>query len=140
MFFGGTLIVDRWGVVGWGRKSYLGLAESASLSSLGFSQSNKHDKFWHVVSTGYFYVLFLWPIAVSDFRHSEIYKNLGLSLSTITFIVNSHADCCFYNHIYLFQILYSMKSVFLLKYTLRFWPRFFRFKFNLNVKHSFYFF
>ena len=39
-------------------------------------------------------------------------------------------------YIYLFQILYSMKSVFLLKYTLRF----FIFKFGINLKHRFYFF
>ena len=69
-----------------------------------FSQSNKQDTFWHVVWTGYFYVLFSWAIAVSDF--------LELLLSTLTFTVNSHADDHFYKFIYLFQILCSMKSVF----------------------------
>ena len=58
---------------------------------------------WHVVwlhiSTFYFY----------DFCHLEIYKNLGLPLSTITFTENSHADNHFYKYICLFQILYSMK-------------------------------
>ena len=62
--------------------------------------------------TMYFYVLFLWAIAASDFRPLEIHKNLGLPLSTITFTVNSHADNYFCKCIYLFQILYDMKSVF----------------------------
>ena len=78
---------------------------------------NKHDTFWHVVTTGYFYVSFLWTIAVSDSYLLEIYKNLGFLLSTITFTVNSHADNHFFKYIYLFQILYSLKSVLLLKYT-----------------------
>ena len=55
----------------------------------------------------------LWTIAVSDFRPLQIYKNLGFPLSTITFTVNSHTDNHFYEYIYLFQILYSIKSVFL---------------------------
>ena len=108
---------------GWkGRKPYLDSAEIASFSSQDFIQSNKHDIFWHVVSTGYFYILFLWAIAVSDFRPLEIYKNLSLPLSTITFKVNSHAD----NYFYLC--------------TFRFWPRIFIFKFDLNLKHCSYFF
>ena len=32
------------------------------------------------------YVLFLWAIAVSDFRLLESYKTLGFPLSTITFV------------------------------------------------------
>ena len=79
---------------------------------------NKHDTFLHVVSTGYFYILFLWAIAVSNFRPMEIYENLGLPLSTITFKVINHVDNHLYNHIHLFQILYNLKSVFLLKLTL----------------------
>ena len=51
-------------------------------------RSNKHGTFWHVVTTGYFYVLFLWTISV-----------LGFLLSTITFTVNSHADNHFYKYI-----------------------------------------
>ena len=47
-------------------------------------------------------------IAASDFRSSEIFKNLGLSLPTITFLVNSRAHNHFYKYIYLLQILYSM--------------------------------
>ena len=121
---------------GGGRKSYLGPAEIASFSSRNFSGSNKHVTFSHVVSTGYFYVLFLWTIAVSDFRSLEIYKNWSRPLSTITFTVNSHADNYFYKYIYLFQILYSMKSVFLLKYMFRF----FIYKSDLNVKHRYFFF
>ena len=122
-----------WGVVG--------LSEISSFSSRGFGWSNKHDSLWHVVSTGCFCVSFFWAIAASNFRPLEIYKNLGLALSTITFTVNSHADNHSYKYIYLFQILYSIKSVFfLLKYTLRIWPRFLALKFELNVKHRSYFF
>ena len=58
--------------------------EIASFFSRDISRSNKHDTFWHVVSTGYFYVLFLWAIAVSDFLTLEIHKNLGPPLSCIT--------------------------------------------------------
>ena len=43
LFFGGASIFGRWGVVGWGRKSYLGPAEIASFSSRDFSRSNKHE-------------------------------------------------------------------------------------------------
>ena len=51
LFFGSVLIVSVWGLVEWGRKSYLELAEIASFSSWEFSLSNKHDTFWNVVST-----------------------------------------------------------------------------------------
>ena len=104
-FFGSVLIVGGWRVVGWVRKSYLGPAEIASFSSRDFSRSYKHDTFWRVLSTGYFYVLFSWAIAVSNFCPLEIKKNLGIPLS----IVNSHAYNRFYKYIYLFRILYSMK-------------------------------
>ena len=40
----------------------------------------------------YFYVLFLWAMAITDFRPLEIYKNLGFPLFTITFTANSHAN------------------------------------------------
>ena len=106
-------------------------AEIASFSCRDLSRSNKHETFWHVVSTEYLYVLLLWAIAITDFP-----------LSAISFTVNSHTNNHFYKHIcfkYLCnfpEILYSMKSLFKLKYMLRF----FIFKFDLNVKHSFYFF
>ena len=96
LFFGGALIVGGWGVVGCSRKSYLGPAETASFSRRDFSWSNKHDTFWHVVSTGYFYILYLWAIANPDFLSLENFKNLGFSLFTIIIItVNSHADNLF---------------------------------------------
>ena len=63
-------------------------------------------------STGYFHVLFLWPIAVSDFRLLEIYKNFGLPLSTVTFTDN-HADNHFYKYIYFsFEISFFIKIYF----------------------------
>ena len=134
MFFGGVLNFGGLEVVGWGRKSYLAPAQTC-FSSRDFSWSYKHDTFWHVVSTGYFYVLFLWAIAASDICPLEIYKNVGLSLSTISFTVNSQADNLKYIH--LSQILYTVwDQVFLLKYTLRF----FTFKLDLIVKHRSYFF
>ena len=68
---------------------------------------------------------------VSDSFSLEIYKDVGRPLSSITFTVNSHADNHFYKYIYLFQILYSMKSIKI---------KVFLFKFDLNVKHHFYFF
>ena len=136
MFFSVALTVGMWGVVGWGRKFYLGPAEIASFSSRDLSRGNKHDTFWHVASTRCFYVLFLWATAASHFLPLEIYKTLGLLLCSITFTVNSHADNHFYKYIYLFQMLYSIKLVFLLKYKLRFYI----FKFDSNVKHNSYFF
>ena len=84
----------------------------ASFSNRDFSRRNKHDLFWLVVSTGYFYILFLWAIVVSDFLPFEILKHLVLALSSITFTANSQADNHFYKYIYLFQILYTIKSVF----------------------------
>ena len=113
-----------------GENSYLGPAGIASFSSWDFSRSNKHDRFWYVVSTWYFYGLFLWARAVSDFRCLEIYKNLGLGfpLSAITFTINRRAGNHFYKYIYFFQILYYMILYFCI------------FKFDLNAKHRFYFF
>ena len=81
----------------------------SSFSSRDLYRRNKHDSFWLVVSTGYFYILFLWAIVVSDFLPLEIHKHLVLPLSSITFTANSQADNHFYKYIYLFQILYSMK-------------------------------
>ena len=133
--FGIALIVGGWGVVGWGRKSYLGPAEITSFFSWELSRRNKRDSFWFVVSTGYFYFLFLWVIVVSDFLPLEIHKHLVLPLPSITFTAKSEADNHFYKYIYLFQILqYEIGCS--LKYTLRL----FIFKFEFNVKYRLYFF
>ena len=112
LFFGGALILSGQGLVGWGRKSYIGPAEIASFLSRDFNRSNKHATFWHV-RAGYFYVLFLWAIAVSDFCPLEIYKNLSLPLSCRTFTVNSHADNHFYKYIYFKYTIWN--QFFLLK-------------------------
>ena len=112
LFFGVALIAGGWGVVCWWRKSFLGPAEITSLSSRDLSRCNKHDSFWLVVSIGYFYILFLWVIVNSDFLPLEIHNHLVFPLSSIIFTVNSQADNHFYKYSYLFQILYSMKSVF----------------------------
>ena len=128
-------------VGGVGQKSYLGPAETTFFSSQDFSQSNKHDIFWNVVSTGYFYIVFLWTIAVSDFCTLDIYKNLCFPLSTITYKVNSHAGNYFYKiNIFICLKYYTVWNQFLLKYMLKFWPKFLIFKFDLNVECYSYFF
>ena len=45
---------------------------------------------------------FFWAIAVLDFRPFEIYKNLGLPMSTITFMVSSYGDNHFYKYVGIF--------------------------------------
>ena len=57
------------------------------------------------ISMFYFYE----PLLFSDFFPLEIYKNLDPPLSSITFTVT---QIYFNKYIYLFWILYSMKSVF----------------------------
>ena len=100
----------RWMRGCWlGQKSYLGPADISSFSSWDLSRRNKHDSFWSAMSTGNFYISFLWGIVVLDFLPLEIHKHLVLLLSSITFTA-SQADSHFYKQIYLFQILYSMKS------------------------------
>ena len=74
------------------KKSYSGSAEIASFSKRDFSRFNKHDTFWHVASTGYFNVLFLWAVAVSDFRPLDIYKNLGFPLSEASNCSEMHCN------------------------------------------------
>ena len=115
MFFGVPLMVGGKGVVGWGRKFHLKPAKIAFFSSRDLSRRNKHDSFWLVVSTGYFYILFLWAIVVSDFFPLELYEHLVLPLSSIIFRANSQADNHFYEYIYLFQPLYNIESVFFIK-------------------------
>ena len=44
--------------MGCGKKSYLGPAKISPFSSWDLSQRNRHDSFWLVISTGYFYILF----------------------------------------------------------------------------------
>ena len=89
------------------------------------AMSMTHSGIWYAVSSGYFYVPFLWAIAVSGFQNIKFkffkfIKTQAFScLLTITLTVSSHADIHSYKCIYLFQI-YSMKSVFLLKFMLSF--------------------
>ena len=79
-----------------------------------FSRSNKHGTFWHTASTGNFYEIFKSRCCFT-FCPLEIYKNLSLPLSSITYI-----------H-------YEISSLW--KYSLRFSI----FKFDLNEKHRSYF-
>ena len=80
----------------WGEVEQIVYSGSAEITS---NPSNKHDTFWHVASTGYIYVLYLWAMSVSNFRPLEIYENLGIPLSAITFTGNSHADNHFYKYV-----------------------------------------
>ena len=93
LFNSDIVVFGECGVVGWDRKLYLGPAEITSFSSRDLRRRNKHNSFWFVVSTGYFYILFLGAI-VSDFLP------LVLPLSTITFTAKSQADKHFYKYIY----------------------------------------
>ena len=81
-----------------GQKVLFRSAVISSFSSRDLSRRNKRDWFWIVVSTGYFYILFLWAIVVSDFPPFKIHKHLVLPLSSITFTVNSQADNYFYKY------------------------------------------
>ena len=100
MFFGGALIVGGWEVVEWGRIN-LGPAEIVSSSSQDFSQT----KFWHVVTTGHIYVLFLWVIAVialifANKNHLVYRKKLFIQFAWIHTgsLINTHIKkrvfCC----------------------------------------------
>ena len=117
MFFGGALTVGGWWLMGFCRRSCIGTPEITSFSSPNLSRSNKHDTLSHDVSTGYFYISFLWVIAITDFRPLEIYKNLDLIPSTITFTVGSQAD----NHFYKYNCFkyYTVWNYFFIKIHIR---------------------
>ena len=96
-------------MVGWGRKSYLRPAEiafffSAVILAEAISMAHSDMLYRLDIYTVYFYEPLL----------------LQISLPTITFKVNNYANNFSDKYIYLFQILHSMKSVFLLKCTCRF--------------------
>ena len=133
---GEGLLIGGWGVARWGKKSYLGPAEITSFSSRNFSRSSitySGMLYQLDISTCYCYdpLLFLIFVPWKFIKTEALPSLLSLLQSTA-----SHADSHFYKWIYLFQIFYSMKSMFLLTYTLRF----FIFKFDLNMKHCSYFF
>ena len=111
MFFGSALTIGGWGVVGLDAKSYLGAVAIASFSNQDFSRSNKHDTFYILaccINWMFLHFIFMSHCCFRLFP-LEIYKNVDIPLSTITFTANSHADNHFYKYIYLCQILYSMK-------------------------------
>ena len=123
-------------MVGWGRKSYLGTGKIGSFSSRNFRPSSKYGTFWYVVTTGYFYVLFLWTIAVSDFCLLEICK--GFLLSTITFRINSHAGNHFYKHIC--RNVYRIENI-LIEFCFKYytvWNQFLLLKYLLSWTKVFY--
>ena len=99
---------------GVGKKVSFRASWIESFSNQDFYQSNKHHRFWYIVSTGYFCFI-LWAIALSDFCPLEIFKNLDLPLSTITFTVKNHAGNHFYKYIYLFEVWESINLVFFIE-------------------------
>ena len=110
MLFGVALLVGGREVVVWGRKPYLRPAETSPFWSQDLIQGNKHDWLWLVVLTGYFYILFLWGIVVSDLPPLQTHEYLVLPLFGITFITNSQADNHFYKYIYLFLLFQILNS------------------------------
>ena len=112
MFFGFALLVGGRRVVSWRRfiKSYLGPADISSFSSQDLIRRNKHHWLWLVVLTGYFYILFLWGIVVSDLPPLQINEYLVLPLSGIAFTTNSQADNHFYKYIFLFLLFQILNS------------------------------
>ena len=99
--------------VGWGRNSYSGPADIASFSRWDFRQNNKYDKFWHIVSTGYRLDSCIFLFHFHEPLRLQILATWKFRLSLVCYR------------------LYSMKPVFISKYTLRFLI----FKLDLNVKH-----
>ena len=63
---------------GVGQKSYFGTAEIASFSSQDFRWSNRHNTFWHVVSTGYFFASNIIQYEISFFIkiHVKVLTNV----------------------------------------------------------------
>ena len=128
MFFGSVLIFVGWEVVALVRKSYSGPAEIASFSRQDFSQSKKHNTFWHVVSTGYFMFYFNESLLFPIFIPWKIIKTmvfpylLSLLQSTVNIFI------CFK--------YYTLRNQFFL---LQCRLRFFIFNFDLIMKHHFYF-
>ena len=134
-FFVGALIIIEWKVVGWGRRSSSGLPEIAFFSRQDFNRSDKHDIFWQVVSTGtgYFYVLFLWPIVVSDFCLLEICKDLGHPCQ-LSLLHSTAMQITISVNIFVSNIQYEIS--FLLKYTLRFFI--YKFEIKCEAPHLFF--
>ena len=80
------------------------------------------------ISTFYFYEPLLFQMLVPwKFVKTSVF----LSLSTITFTVNSHVNNYFDKYVYLLQI-YCMKAVFLLKYTLMFFTALIFYSFSVD--------
>ena len=83
----------------------------AYLSRWDFNQTNKHGKFWHVLSTKYFSILFLWAMVVADFCHLDIYENSGLPLSTTTYLqYKTSFDIKIYIEVFYIQILFKCEA------------------------------
>ena len=84
---------SRW-IVGVGIKRYSGPAEIASISCRDLSRRNRQDFFWFFVSARYWYILFLWAIAVSHLVPLDIDKYLRAESIALLIFVLWH---CFYS-------------------------------------------
>ena len=77
-------------IVGWGIKSDIRPAESASFTYRGLRRRNKHDLFWLVVSARSLYIRFLWGPVFPDFLPLQIYKHLRAESIFLLIIVLWH--------------------------------------------------
>ena len=107
-------IVSEWEVVWLGQSHFF----PAKVLAEGINMTHSGILYQLDIS-----VLFSWTIDVSDFHPLEIYKNLDLRLSTITFTVNSHANkiTTSINMFICFKYYTAWNQFYLLKYTLKFW-------------------
>ena len=95
LFFVSALMSGEWGMVGWGRKSYLWAAEIASFSSRDFSRGSRltHSDMLYQLDISNFH--FYEPLPFQIFFSGKFLKLLGLSSCTITFTVRNHGDNIF---------------------------------------------
>ena len=97
----------------WGRKSYLGPAEIASVSSRNLSRHNKHHSFWLVVSTGYLDILFSWAIVVLDFPWKLI--NIYSFPSLVSLLQSTVKHTTISINIFIFFKYYTVWNQFFIK-------------------------
>ena len=95
---------------GLGQKVLFRASWNLIFFQMGLNWHNKYDSSWLAVSTGYFYISFLWAIVLSDFPPLEIHKHLVLPLSGITFTAKSQANNHFYKYISLFLLFQVLNS------------------------------
>ena len=134
MSFGGALIFGRWGLVGCGRKSYLGSTEGASFSSRDFSRSNKHDTLTWCINWIFLCFIFVSHCCFKFSSHGN-FKKLRPSLVYYHFYSQQPCRPIFINIFICFKYYTVWNQFFLSKYTLRFFIS----KCDLNLHCSYLF-